>query len=479
MRFNDRPRRLPARRTSASSRRRPAFDFLEDRIILSRITVDTLSDDLAPPGGLVSLRAAITRADADPDADTIDFAPGLAKTILLGSALPHISADTTVEGPGADAITVDGGGEGSNRSVFAVDAGVTSTISGLTITGSDARSFSNGFLGGGVYNQGRLALDDVVITGNSAIRGGGIYNSPSGSLTVSRSTLSGNFGVEGAGAYSYHGSLTISDSVISGNGRIVGHDFSHDTTSGGGVEAYGGSLVVESTLITGNTANGGGGILASNLTALTLADCTISDNVAVFFGGGVELQNTHTEATVTTCKITGNTSGQGGGLFVSLRPPGRLELSDSTISGNVASADREVQFGYTAFPKQGGSVCVYSGTVELDDVAITGNAATLGADLYNKGTATVTDGSVSENTPPTREGGVANHGTLTVDGTSVRDNTATTGGGIWNDADASILAGAVADNTASGQGGGIANVGTMTIGPVTIAGNSAASGGGA
>ena len=58
--------------------------------------VTTLNDS-----GAGSLRQAITDANANPGADTIMFANGLTGTIALTSALPNLTDDVTLSGPGA------------------------------------------------------------------------------------------------------------------------------------------------------------------------------------------------------------------------------------------------------------------------------------------------------------------------------------------------------------------------------------------
>ena len=58
----------------------------------------------APGTGTGTLRQAIVDANANPGADTITFtATG---TILLANALPNLSDDVDISGPGANALTV-------------------------------------------------------------------------------------------------------------------------------------------------------------------------------------------------------------------------------------------------------------------------------------------------------------------------------------------------------------------------------------
>ena len=136
------------------SRRRPTrrclpLEQLEGRLVLSAFHVTTLAD-----GGAGSLRAAIAQANAHAGADIIDFQPGLTGTIALTGGELDITDDLTINGPGADRLTVSG----NNISrVFKVESGETVTISGLTIAGGNAGSGN----GGGIDNFGTLTVSNV------------------------------------------------------------------------------------------------------------------------------------------------------------------------------------------------------------------------------------------------------------------------------------------------------------------------------
>ena len=97
-------------------------------------TVTNLSDS-----GAGSLRQAITDANANAGADTILFANGLTGTIALASALPTLTDDVTLSGPGAKLLTVarsSAAGTPAFR-ILTIDAGTatppTVSISGLTL----------------------------------------------------------------------------------------------------------------------------------------------------------------------------------------------------------------------------------------------------------------------------------------------------------------------------------------------------------
>jgi hypothetical protein len=219
----------------------PTLEPFEDRLLLSMFTVTNTGDSTSPG----SLRYAISQADLTANANsTIQFT--VAGTIQLGSALPNLSANVTITGPGASTLTVEGGGSASNFSVLAVKSGQTATVSGLTIAGGNAQLY-----GGGIENSGTLTLTDCTISGNSAGLGGAIYNR--GSLKLTDSTVSENL----AGGY------------------------------GGGITTNGGSMTLTDCTVSGNSAPHGGGI-DNYVGTMTLADCTVTANRSGDAGGGIE-----------------------------------------------------------------------------------------------------------------------------------------------------------------------------------------------
>ena len=114
-----------------------------------------------------SLRAAITQADADTTPDTITFAPTVTGTITLLSALPDLSADITIDGPGPSALTVARSGASGTPDfrIFNVPSRAEVTISGLTISGGDLSDIDGS---GGILSAGTLTVTNSIISGNSA-----------------------------------------------------------------------------------------------------------------------------------------------------------------------------------------------------------------------------------------------------------------------------------------------------------------------
>jgi hypothetical protein len=239
------------------------LDVLEDRTLPSTFTVLNLND-----GGPGSLRTEVAAANATLGTNTIAFAHGLHGTITLTSGELLISNSVTINGPGANTLSVSG--DHASR-IFEIAAGLNVTIDGLTITA--------GFVpdqGAGILNDGsNLTLSGDNLTQNVAFgsgngpnsggRGGALY-SASGTLTITGCQISANQALGGTsvgglgiggGIYILAGSATVSNSTISGN---LAHGACNNTIGvgqAGGIELASGTLVVSGSTITGNQAVGG------------------------------------------------------------------------------------------------------------------------------------------------------------------------------------------------------------------------------
>src|SRR5579872_963061 len=189
-----------------------AVETLETRELLSSIIVNSTSggqdyastvtvSQLNPAQTAVTLRDAINAVNNTKGVQTISFdssvfPPNAATptTITLAGGTPLELSDNTgtvtITGPGASALSVSGANQST---VFVVDFGVTAVLQGMTVTGGKA-SVSAG-LGnveaGGIYNNGHLTLQNLVVTGNAGGEfGGGFFNN--NTATVTSSTFSNN-----------------------------------------------------------------------------------------------------------------------------------------------------------------------------------------------------------------------------------------------------------------------------------------------
>ncbi len=315
-------------RSRRPARCRLAVEPLEDRVLLSVFTVDRLTD-LGEGNDLTGdLRYCINQANALVGDDTITFS--VTGTINLTGALPDLSSNIDIQGPGAATLTVRRDTGGDYR-IFSVGSGATVSLSGLKLSNGLARGqFSTSppwsyipANGGGISNAGMLTVSNCTVSGNGAAfpdEAGGIFNS--GTLTLNNSTVSGN-AARWAGGISNSGTLTLNNSTVSSN-------------SFGGIFNYGsGTLTVSSSTI---SENDGQGIF--NRGTLTVTNSTISGNSAEDGGGIYVLSGM---VTVTNSTISGNTAygeviveGRGGGIYSSGATGVTLNLRNTILAGNTA-----------------------------------------------------------------------------------------------------------------------------------------------
>lgn len=324
-------RRRPAQ---PSTRRKspPRLEQLEDRLTPSTYTVINLGDAGAGNNNQGDLRYCITQADKSMDTQNqIFFGNGLQGTITLNSALPDISKNIGIVGPGASTITVtrtQAQGSGSFR-IFTVDSDVTSgSIQALTIDGGILTSGN----GGGVYNSGYLTLYNDVIQDNKSTDtnslGGGVYNAAGATLIMNGTSVGFNEASSGGGIANL-GSVTING----GNSIYSNEAFQGD---GGGI--YNGTnatmTVSNSSNITGNTASNNGGGVMNNGT-FTMHGGQISNNDAGSSGNGGGLYNSDVgNATLDQgVTISKNGADNGGGLY--LQNGSSTTLNTVTIQNNL------------------------------------------------------------------------------------------------------------------------------------------------
>ncbi|MHC5926754.1 right-handed parallel beta-helix repeat-containing protein, partial [Nostoc sp.] len=286
--------------------------------------------------GAGSLRQEILDANALSGKDIINFGglfnDGLAHTISLTASGLSITDDLTIQGTNPNLLTIS---DNSATRVFDIASGVTSAINGLTITNS-----YKGTGGGGISNEGVLALNNSIVTGNTVHNtvtesygeteeegfGGGIYST--GTLTLNHSTITGNTANSGSGIYNT-GRLTVNYSHITGNSN-----FGFAYNEGGGIYNTG-SLTVNYSDITGNTAKIGSGIFTAG-SNLTLKSSTITENTADADGGGIFANG---NITVSHSLISRNTANADGGGIFFFQGSGNLLVSNSTISDNTAKTN--------------------------------------------------------------------------------------------------------------------------------------------
>jgi CSLREA domain-containing protein len=307
------------------------------------ITVTSLGDAIASDG-VCTLREAITAANTNATVnecvhagsagmDSIQFS--VSGTITLTSALPDISGDLALAGPGASNLTISGA---NLYRVFYVNSNVTLDLQNLTI--------ANGYVadnsGGGVLclPNSTLTVTNSVFTGNSALSGGAIYGC---FQTITNSAFIGNSATgdyssgAGTGGAISCVSLTATNSAFTGN-----------SAQRGGAIKCDGALAVTNSTFTNNSVNGiwypvGGAMLIYGPSAIM--NSTFSGNSAsgssVKSGGAINMPSTYgltiANSTFFSNTVSGAGSNWGGAIYKYSSVPSTLTVTNSTFSGNSAS----------------------------------------------------------------------------------------------------------------------------------------------
>ena len=241
---------------------RPRLQELEARTLLSTIVVNNPTD--TPVTGLIDLRQAIVQANTNGGAETIKFDRTVfntPQTIDLDPTLGQlelngVTGTEIIMGPNAG-VTVDGN---AATRLFAIGSGAKVTISGLTLTDGLATD------GAAVLNAGNLTLTQDVLSasvaqgvaggglfGDGAARGGGVENEAGATLTVSKSTFTGDLALGGAGGAGGTGASGGVGGAGQGGGLCMAQ--SYQATS----------LSVTNSTITLNQAIGGAGGAAGGM----------------------------------------------------------------------------------------------------------------------------------------------------------------------------------------------------------------------
>ncbi|MEA5604037.1 PEP-CTERM sorting domain-containing protein [Nostoc sp. UHCC 0252] len=221
------------------------------------LTVNNLDDS-----GVGSLRDAINIASSN---DVVEFLLGSnPSTITLTSGALAIAKNLTINGPGANLLTINANNQFPVFDITAADV----TLSGLAIAGN-----INGYDSSNVtFINSTVSSEDVKInnsTGNvtfinSTINGNNSVEINASGLTINNGanvTVPTNNGTGTAGQISVGGNISVTgDSITVGNsGQING---------GGNISGAGGSIIVGNSGQTNGGSNNGGSIsiTAGNIT---------------------------------------------------------------------------------------------------------------------------------------------------------------------------------------------------------------------
>lgn len=227
--------KTPAHRRQPSTRafrRSLTLETLEDRFAPAVLTVNTNADNNARDQFLTFREAVLVNTGAlaignltvQEQAqingvlgnDTIGFAQAsfnsaAASVITLANPLPNLNANITVQGLGANALTIRRDPNAAGFRVFNIAPNVNAALSGLTISGGNAAA------GGGIQNAGNLTLTGVVVSNNFATTGAGLTNLAGGTVNFTGSTIHSNNAGDWGGGVDNQGVMTLVNSTVSSN----------------------------------------------------------------------------------------------------------------------------------------------------------------------------------------------------------------------------------------------------------------------
>jgi len=261
-----------------------------------------------------------------------------------------------VTGKGGGAIALD-----DQQCIFNMYGGEISGNNGKNYGGAIFRKFNANMPNttGGTFN-----MYGGTIKNNTAKNGGAFFSTTGGTINMTGGTISGNTATmnsdnAGGGAIYMRGNGKIN---ISGSAQITGNSSSLD---GGAILMGWGTINISgSAKISNNTASRWGGAIclrqdSNQSTTLNMRGGEISGNRATKEGGAVHVLDKDCMFYLYDGKITGNTSGDGGAIYLN-QEPSWLIMQGGEISGNTATGN-----GGGVYIYRTGSVCqLYSGKIE-------------------------------------------------------------------------------------------------------------------
>ncbi len=237
-------------------------------------------------GTNVTLRNAVNAANNHPGPVVIRFAPTLAGTNIAlqqtgdtssgNTALP-IRGRVTIENNTAGALTISRGSAGDMR-LFRVNAGAELNLSKMRLENGRV---SSSLFGGIIENLGSVVIEDSVLAGGYAGRGGGLSNSGTG--RVARTTFASSTGDAAGGGIFNAGTLSVASSTIVSNSTVANRGL----TAGGGGILNNGTLFATNVTFAYNVAGNYPGGAIWNWTAgqIELVACTVFVNGGNHPGG--------------------------------------------------------------------------------------------------------------------------------------------------------------------------------------------------
>lgn len=274
----------------------------------------------AGPG---SLRSALLGAEAG---TVITFDPALnGDTIRLQNEL-QVCTDITLQGPGEALLAISG--EDTTR-ILRVMPGTHVEVAGLSLVRGHS---PEGEDGGAVLTYGSIRLSQCTLANNFAADDGGALAVADSNAIAQLDTcqvMQNSCGDDGGALRCYQGELIVNASTVQDN----------VSPSYGGGLSMNGTVIIRNSTFSGNQASGdGGGIRNFGSGSLTCLNTTIVGNMCGIRGGGI---STASSAEIDFCTIVENqASSFGGGIRVSAG--GICSLRNTLLAYNTGSTGDDI-----------------------------------------------------------------------------------------------------------------------------------------
>ena len=381
-------------------------------------------------------------------------------TLLLAVVVLFTGAEVV---SAANQVVSDcGDNGGANQLRAKIDAAQSSGGGTITFTCGPFITLLGGELPT-IYTNVTINGGAITISGNNASRH---FVVEDGTLTLNNMTLTNGYAnYDGGSVYNDVGTLNVSNVKFVNNQTSLAY-------SGGAIFTRDELNITNSEFANNKAGNGGALMLMHSYAVADITGSNFHDNQTLNTTdgwGGAILVFDSASATISSTTFNKNQSRRGGAVFVFLNASLALE-NNSTLSMNTATIG------------EGGGI-YNEGTATLTNVTLSGNKSLNdGGGIYNEGTATLTNVTLSGNeTTEDSGGGISNfYGNVTLTNATLSGNRALNfyGGGIYNGNGDIILTNVTLSGSLAYRGGGIYNNDTATLVNVTLSGNSATQSGG-
>ncbi|MDO5825544.1 MAG: Ig-like domain repeat protein [Methanosphaera sp.] len=435
-------------------------------------SIEKIDDKTSPKGAYQTVQASDYSELKGYVQDAKDNEDDSLSYIISLSQSGTYTVDETIKWRGANAnpeLTIEGNGAtitGAGLQFLTVGKVNTLTINNVIIDGTSAEK------GGAINSNGTLIITNSIIRNSNANYGGAIFST--GTLTLENVTFESNHAAIGGAIYS-NGTLTANNVTFKEN--IAQNDTVNNIKPSGGAIYSNGTATVTASNFTANRiisgVNGDEGAGIYTTTALYVYDSIFDGNIGEYTdtssssnganGGAIAVINSISDFIVNNSTFTNNKGRHGGAILIDDeqgRNQGTKKITKSTFTGNQAIYGGAIEMyndlviedsifegnlvygvGSGGISPKGGAICVNNLTA-TDECSLSVKNTT-----FERNSAPQT--TVSGTTIRGEGGAIYNSGITTIiDNCTFTENSAYQGGAYYcNDKDRSTARYASINNT--------------------------------